>query len=47
MGRLHRFLAAAPDFMLTEDDADPIIEDQISLIADEWETIGDLVQLTD
>ncbi len=46
MSTLVSCLAAAPDFLLAEDDAETIIEDQISTIAGEWDAICDHAKLT-
>ncbi|WP_038130601.1 type II toxin-antitoxin system HipA family toxin [Thioclava indica] len=47
MSTLQSCLSVAPDFLLTEDDAETIIEDQITVIAGEWGAICDDVRLTE
>ncbi len=47
MSTLAGCLAAAPDFLLGEDDAATIIEDQIATIAAEWASICERAKLTE
>lgn len=47
MSTLHTCIAAAPDFLITEDDATAIIEEQLATIASEWDAMCDIAQLTE
>ncbi len=47
MSALKSCLDAAPDFLLNEEDAITIIEDQITTIAGEWDAICELAKLTE
>ncbi|TVS19132.1 MAG: type II toxin-antitoxin system HipA family toxin [Gammaproteobacteria bacterium] len=47
MSTLAGCLAAAPDFLLGEDDAATIIEEQIATIAAEWDSICERAKLTE
>lgn len=47
MSTLRTCIAAAPDFLLTDDDAKTIIEGQIATIAGEWDAMCDHAKLTE